>query len=130
MRVSHMMRCINIFLMICCCSMNSGSIGKNINPANGFSPALKKKSTFAIQQPGPLLLKQKKAGIKRGRGLHSLRQFCNPSSCSRNRSFHHQATPWSYLHKTTIIYLHLIQQRITEFKSPLDALYEDQEEQK
>lgn len=32
--------------------------------------------------------------------------------------------------KTTLIYLHLVQQRITEFKSPLDVIYEDQEEQK
>ena len=32
--------------------------------------------------------------------------------------------------KTTLIYLHLVQQRITEFKSPLDAMYEDQEGQK
>ena len=32
--------------------------------------------------------------------------------------------------KTTLIYLHLVQQRITEFKSPLDVMYEDQEEQK
>ena len=32
--------------------------------------------------------------------------------------------------KTTIIYLHLVKQRITEFKSPLDAMYEDQEGQK
>ncbi len=31
--------------------------------------------------------------------------------------------------KTTLIYLHLVQQRITEFKSPLDAMYEDQEGQ-
>ncbi len=29
--------------------------------------------------------------------------------------------------KTTLIYLHLVQQKITEFKSPLDAMYEDQE---
>ncbi len=32
--------------------------------------------------------------------------------------------------KTTLIYLHLVQQKITEFKSPLDAMYEDQEGQK
>ena len=32
--------------------------------------------------------------------------------------------------KTTLIYLPLVQQRITEFKSPLDAMYEDQEGQK
>ena len=32
--------------------------------------------------------------------------------------------------KTTLIYLHLVQQRITEFKSPLDAMYEEPEGQK
>ncbi|MCP3872249.1 MAG: tyrosine-type recombinase/integrase [Desulfobacteraceae bacterium] len=32
--------------------------------------------------------------------------------------------------KTTIIYLYLIQQKVTEFKSPLDAMYENQEDQK
>jgi len=29
--------------------------------------------------------------------------------------------------KTTLIYLHLVPERITKVKSPLDALYEDQE---
>ncbi|MBT3486838.1 MAG: tyrosine-type recombinase/integrase [Desulfobacula sp.] len=31
--------------------------------------------------------------------------------------------------KTTLIYLHLVQERITELKSPLDCLYENPEEQ-
>jgi integrase/recombinase XerD len=30
--------------------------------------------------------------------------------------------------KTTLIYLHLVQQKITELKSPLDAMYEDLED--
>jgi integrase/recombinase XerD len=30
--------------------------------------------------------------------------------------------------KTTLIYLHLVQQKITEFKSPLDVMYEDPED--
>ncbi len=32
--------------------------------------------------------------------------------------------------KTTIVYLHLIQQKPTEYKSPLDAIYEEEEDKK
>ncbi|MBC2705848.1 MAG: tyrosine-type recombinase/integrase [Desulfobacula sp.] len=32
--------------------------------------------------------------------------------------------------KTTLIYLHLVQERVTELKSPLDCMYGDQEGKK
>ncbi|MCK5163905.1 MAG: tyrosine-type recombinase/integrase [Desulfobacula sp.] len=74
---------------------------------------------------------KKKAGIKRGRGLHSLRHsFATHLLAQGTDLFTIKQLLGHSSIKTTIIYLHLIQQRITEFKSPLDAMYEDQEEKK
>ncbi len=47
------------------CLMNSEPTGKNINPANGFSPVIKKKITLVLLPPEMLLSKQKKSRYKK-----------------------------------------------------------------
>ena len=75
-----------------------------------------------------LLPSQKKAGIKKGSGIHTLRHsfathllYQGTDLFTIKRLFGHSSI------KTTITYLHLIPERFTKFKSPLDTLYEDEE---
>ncbi|MCD4677035.1 MAG: tyrosine-type recombinase/integrase [Desulfobacula sp.] len=69
--------------------------------------------------------------MRRGRSFHSLRHSFATHLLAQGTDLYtiKQHLGHSSL-KTTIVYLHLIQQKVTEFKSPLDAMYEDQEDQK
>jgi site-specific recombinase XerD len=71
---------------------------------------------------------QKKAGITRGRGIHTLRHsfathllYQGTDLFTISRLLGHTSI------KTTLVYLHLTPQRITKLKSPLDHLYEESE---
>ena len=69
---------------------------------------------------------KKKAGITRGQGIHCLRHSFATHLLSHGTDIYtikrllgHSAI------QTTIIYLHLVEQRITRLKSPLDYLFEE-----
>ena len=69
---------------------------------------------------------KKKAGLNKGRGIHTLRHsfathllYQGTDIYTIKRLLGHSSI------KTTIIYLHLIPERFTKFKSPLDTLYEE-----
>ena len=71
-------------------------------------------------------LAKKKAGITRGRGIHTLRHsfathllYQGTDLYTIKRLLGHSSL------KSTLIYLHLVPQRITTLKSPLDELFEE-----
>ena len=66
--------------------------------------------------------------MKKGRGIHVLRHsfathalYQGADLYTLQRFLGHSSL------KTTIVYLHLLPQRMQQCKSPLDALYEDEE---
>ncbi|MCP3876139.1 MAG: tyrosine-type recombinase/integrase [Desulfobacteraceae bacterium] len=65
--------------------------------------------------------------MKRGQSLHSLRHSFATHLLAQGTDLYaiKQLLGHSSL-KTTIIYLHLVQQKPTEFKSPLDAMYKQE----
>ena len=72
--------------------------------------------------------RKKKAGIKKGPGIHTLRHsfathllYQGTDLYTIKRLLGHSSI------KTTIIYLHLIPERFTKFKSPLDTLFQNEE---
>ncbi len=72
--------------------------------------------------------RKKKAGIKKGPGIHTLRHsfathllYQGTDIYTIKRLLGHSSI------KSTLIYLHLIPERFTKFKSPLDTLFEDEE---
>ncbi len=67
---------------------------------------------------------KKKAGIERGRGLHSLRHSFATHLLTQGVDLYtiKELLGHSSL-KTTMVYLHLIHQEPVKFKSPLDAMY-------
>ena len=68
---------------------------------------------------------KKKAGIKRGRGLHSLRHSFATHLLAHGTDIYTIKRLLGHSSiKTTTIYLHLAQQRITILQSPLDRLFE------
>ena len=93
-------------------------------------------STFKEKKNSPLVYEsirsiyeeaRKKAGIKKGEGIHTLRHsfathllYQGTDLYTIKRLLGHSSI------KSTLIYLHLVPERITKLKSPLDALYEDQ----
>ena len=88
----------------------------------------KAEKSFRIY-PGQKLFYQskKKAGIKRGRGLHSLRHSFATHLLAQGTDLYTIKNLLGHRSlKTTIVYLHLIRQKTTEFKSPLDAMYDEE----
>ena len=70
---------------------------------------------------------KKKAGITRGRGLHSLRHSFATHLLAQGTDLYTIKNLLGHRSlKTTIVYLHLIQQKPTEFKSPLDTMYDEE----
>jgi site-specific recombinase XerD len=75
-----------------------------------------------------LYTRKKKAGIKKGPGIHTLRHsfathllYQGTDIYTIKRLLGHSSI------KTTTIYFHLIPERFTKFKSPLDILFEKDE---
>ena len=73
-----------------------------------------------------LFISLKKAGITKGCGIHTLRHsfathllYQGTDLYTIKRLLGHSSI------KTTLLYLHLVPQRITELKSPLDYLDEE-----
>jgi len=101
-------------------------IGQNILRINGCFQVQEKNfisRKLLFREP---ITKQKKAGIIRGRGIHTLRHsfathllYQGSDLYTIKRLLGHSSI------QTTLIYLHLVPQRITELKSPLDTLDEE-----
>ena len=74
------------------------------------------------------LPRKKKAGLTKGRGIHCLRHTFATHSLYQGTDLYtlKRFLGHSSL-KSTIIYLHLIPERLQQCKSPLDTLYEDDE---
>ncbi len=74
--------------------------------------------------------KQKKAGIKRGQGLHTLRHsFATHLLNQGTDLFTIKKLLGHSSIKSTLIYLHLVHETISTIKSPLDFMFKDQEEE-
>lgn len=74
--------------------------------------------------------RKKKAAIKRGQGVHTLRHSFATHLLSQGTDlFTIKKLLGHSSIKSTLIYLHLVQETITATKSPLDLMFEDQEVQ-
>jgi site-specific recombinase XerD len=75
-----------------------------------------------------LFTSQKKAGLTKGRGIHSLRHTFATHSLYQGTDLYTLKRFLGHASlKSTIIYLHLLPERLQQCKSPLDTLYEDDE---
>jgi integrase/recombinase XerD len=88
---------------------------------------LQPKKTYQPNSSSPNLSQgKKKAGITRGRGIHSLRHSFATHLLSHGTDIYTIKRLLGHVSiKTTIIYLHLVPARITQLKSPLDHLFEE-----
>jgi integrase/recombinase XerD len=75
-----------------------------------------------------VFIAKKKAGLNKGRGIHYLRHTFATHSLYQGTDLYtlKRFLGHSSL-KSTIIYLHLLPERMQQCKSPLDTLYEDDE---
>ena len=90
------------------------------------SRAKPKESSQSISGTYDLSQGKKKAGIKRGRGIHTLRHAFATHLLSQGTDLYTISRLLGHTSiKTTVVYLHLIPERITNIKSPLDYLYEN-----
>lgn len=71
---------------------------------------------------------KKKAGLNKGHGIHTLRHsFATHLLYQATDLFTIKRLLGHSSIKTTIIYLHLIPERFTKFKSPLDTLFDEEQ---
>ena len=104
---------------------NSENIGVNTNLENGCFQGKTEKTISALQRFIVSFKRQKKAGIKRGQGVHTLRHAFATHLLSQGTDLYTISRLLGHTSiKTTVVYLHLIPERITNIKSPLDHLYE------
>jgi site-specific recombinase XerD len=73
---------------------------------------------------------KKKAGIERGQGVHTLRHSFATHLLSQGTDlFTIKKLLGHSSIKSTLVYLHLVQETITTIQSPLDLMFSDREEQ-
>ena len=81
------------------------------------------------RSPVSLCHRKKKAGIKRGQGIHTLRHSFATHLLSQGTDlFTIKKLLGHSSIKSTLIYLHLVHETITTIRSPLDLMFEDQED--